>query len=129
MRPSFCTIGVCVYRRLLASPIVKLDRRTRSIWKLSIECFPILDTAPQELRPGRDGDILRNWFRKQTPELRMVPTQIVAAAVAMGSNAVPQPHHFGNQFLSTPAQNVRVHSNTTPMCFHWFSARSTSKWQ
>jgi len=69
--------------------IVSLDRRARSIWKLPIERLTIFDTAPQKLRPGRDGDIFWNWLREQTPELWMEPTQIVAAAVAMGSNAVP----------------------------------------
>jgi hypothetical protein len=52
----------------------------------------------------------------------MEPTQIVAATVAMGSNAVPQPDHFGNQFLSAPAKNVRIHGTITPMCLHRFSA-------
>jgi S1-C subfamily serine protease len=51
----------------------------------------------------------------------MEPTQIVPAAVTVGSNAVPQPHDFGNQLLSTPAQDVRIHDTTTPMCFLRFA--------
>ena len=117
-----CTIGVFVGRRLLTPLIVSLDRRARSIWKLPIERFTISDTAPQKLGPRRDGDIFWNWLWEQTPELWMEPAQIVAATVTMGSNAVPQPDHFGNQLLSAPAQNVRIHGTITPMRFHRFSA-------
>jgi hypothetical protein len=94
---------VCTRRGSLAPTIVSLDQRARSIWKLSIERFPVFDATSQELRPGWHGDIFWNWFRQQAPELWVEPTQIVPAAVAVGSNAIPQPHHFGNEFLSTPA--------------------------
>ena len=114
---SLFAMEVSVRRRLFAPTIISLDQCAWSIWKLPIECLPIFDAASQELRPGRDGNVLWNRFREQAPELWMEPTQIVAAAVTVGSNAVPQPHDFGNQFLSTPAQDVRVHGTTTPMRF------------
>src|SRR5262245_59700203 len=107
--PPLCVVRSSWRRGLLAPAIVSFDQGAQCIWELSIERLPVLDTTSQELRPGWHGDISWDWFRQEAPELWMKPTQIVSAAVAVGSNAIPQPYHFGNEFLSTPAQDVSVH--------------------
>jgi hypothetical protein len=94
--------GPASFADLLECTIDGLDDSAGSIREFPIECLPVLDAASQELRPRRDRNILRKGFRKQAPELRMEPTQIVPAAVPMGANAVPQPHDFGKQLLSSP---------------------------
>src|SRR5262249_26903319 len=89
--------------------VAGLDIRARNIWKFPVECLPILDTAAQKLRPGRDCDILCTRFGKQTPKLWMMPAQIVPTTVAVGTDAGPQPNHLGNQFFSGPVLDVLIH--------------------
>lgn len=91
---------------LPASLVAGFDTGSRSIGKFSIERFPVFDTAAQELRPVGDRDVLRNRFGKQAPKLRVMPAQIVPAAVAMSADAVSQPHHFGNQFFPRPVLEI-----------------------
>src|SRR5262245_23358442 len=85
-----------------SSVLFGLGVRARSIWKFLVECLPVLDAAAQKLGPGRNCDILWNRFGKQTPQLRMMPAQIVPATVAVGADAGPQPHHLSKQFFSGP---------------------------
>src|SRR5215510_16620558 len=70
---------------------------------------PDIYAAAQKLRPGRDCEILRNRFGKQTPKLWMMPAQIVSTTVAVGTDASPQPYHLGNQFFPGPVYDVVIH--------------------
>ena len=79
--------------------LVELGIRPRSIGKLAVERLAIPDAAAQKLGPGRDCNILRNWFGKKTPKLWVMPAQIVPTTVAVSADAVPQSHHLGNQFF------------------------------
>ena len=88
--------GICrCLGRLRA--FVELSIRPWSIGKLSVERLPILDTAAQKLRPVRNGEGFRDRLWQQVPKLRMMPAQIVTAAVAVGANSRAQPDHLGDQ--------------------------------
>ena len=95
-------VGAWVGHPSLLFIIIELGIGARSIGKLPLECLAIPDAAAQKLGPGRDCNILRNWFGKKTPKLWVMPAQIVPTAVAVSADAVPQSHHLGNQFFPGP---------------------------
>src|SRR5579872_879183 len=69
------------------------------IRQLDIERLPVPDTATQELRPCRHGQIRLDRLRKKLPELWMVPTQLMPGAVAMPANPGAQLFYFRHQFV------------------------------
>jgi hypothetical protein len=88
---------------------VELSGRPRSVWKLSVECLSIPDTAAQKLWPVGDREVFRNRLRQKAPELRMMPAQFMTRAVAVGANPRAQPDHLGDQFLSRQGRKIVVH--------------------
>jgi hypothetical protein len=72
-------------------------RAAPGIRQFAIQGFPVLQAAAKKLGPWRHGDILRYRFRQQSPQLRMVPAEIVSAAVASFADSIAQAHHFRNE--------------------------------
>ena len=70
--------GAWVEHTSLLFIMIELLIRARSIGKLPLECLAIPDAAAQELGPGRDCNILRNWFGKKTPKLWMMSCPLLS---------------------------------------------------
>jgi hypothetical protein len=87
---------------------VEFPIRAPSIGEFPVEGRAICDTAAQELRPLGHGKILWDWLRQQAPKLRMVPAQVVTAAVAVSANASTQPDHLGNEFVSREFREIVI---------------------
>jgi hypothetical protein len=79
--------------------------RGRRIGELAIQRLAILDATPKKRRHRYIG---RDRLGQQTPELRVVPAQIVAAAIAVLTNAGAQPLGFDDQFFTGHLQEVFV---------------------
>lgn len=92
---------------------IVLDIRDRSTRKLTIERFSIGDATAEELWPGRHGDVRIDRFRQQTPELWMMPAEIVAGVVPMRPDASPKSLHFGDEHLAVKTLQVLIHRRTS----------------
>ena len=57
--------------------------------------------------------MLRDRFRQQAPELRVMPAQVVPAAVAVGANARAKPGDFGCELIPGQACKVVIHPSPT----------------
>jgi hypothetical protein len=80
-----------------------------SIGLLLVERLSVPNTTPKELGPFRDGDVRRDLFRQEAPELRMMPAQFVPRAVPMRADSGAEPTHFLHQGLAGHCVHVFVH--------------------
>src|SRR5262249_32633551 len=73
-----------------------------------------------EPRPGRHRDRRVDPLRQETPELWMVPAQIVAAGVAMRADALSQPPDLGDQLVAAHSLEIVIKSShgIVPPAFH-----------
>src|SRR5262245_12010481 len=76
--------------------------------QLAVERFAVSQASAQELRPWRDRDFGCHPLGQQTPELGVMPAQIMSAAVPVFTDACPQPLHLGDQRLAGYVQ-ILVH--------------------
>jgi len=91
--------------------------RPRRVGQLLIQGLPIPDAASEELGPfGHHGDRIR-LLGQQAPERRLVPTQLVSAAVPMPADALPQGPDFLDELLACHPAKVFVHdaASTIPI--------------
>ena len=63
----------------------------------------------QKLRPFWHSYVWIDLFRKKSPELGMVPAQLMLGAVAMLANPRPQFLYFRDQFVSRKSFKIFVH--------------------
>jgi hypothetical protein len=84
--------------------ITVLLRDPWCVWQFAIQRFSIFETTSQELRPGRNQDVLSYGLGQQVPQLGMMPAQFVAAAVAMRPNAGSQPPDLRDKFIARKGQ-------------------------
>src|SRR5687768_16693423 len=74
--------------------------RPQRVGRLLVERLPVADAPAHELGPlGHD----REWvgaLRKQRPQGRVVPAQLVAGAVAVLADALTKALHFGQELLA-----------------------------
>src|SRR5512144_1083188 len=61
---------------------------------------PDIDTSPQEVRPRWDCDFRSHTLRQQPPKFRMMPAEIMTAAVAVLSDSSPQPLDLIDQLFA-----------------------------
>lgn len=62
----------------------------RRIWQFAIERLPVSHAAAQELRPGRDGNLRLDALWQQSPELGMMPAELMPAAIPMLPDPRPE---------------------------------------
>src|SRR5215207_4792298 len=74
--------------------------RPRRVRRLLVERLPVPDAAPHELRPVRDHGDRVGLLRQQRPQLRVVPAEFVAGAVAVIPDARTQPFRLGHELLA-----------------------------
>jgi len=84
------------------------DRRVR---KLPLERLPVTQASTDELRPWRNDDLRGELLREETPQLRVMPTQLVAGAVTMSAYSHSQPLHFGDELLAAEPLQIVIHGN------------------
>jgi hypothetical protein len=82
-----------------------LLRGARGSWSSRLA---IADTASQELRPLWDGGHGVGGLGQETPELGVVPAEVVSGAVAMLPNAVPQALLLPDEILMREGIEVSV---------------------
>src|SRR5262249_27926576 len=104
IRCSLAKIGV----RPSGSVILLVQHRR--VGELPLQRFAVLEAAAQKLRPGGNRDRRIDPLGQETPELRMMPAQIVPARVAMLANALSQAPDLRDQFLAVHALEVVVES-------------------
>src|SRR5207245_4540217 len=75
-------VGPLWMRGFTSGLLVELVGGPRRIRELLVQRLPVADAAPQELGPGGDGDPRIERFRHPPPQVRMVPAELVSAAVA-----------------------------------------------
>jgi hypothetical protein len=63
---------------------------------LLIERLPVSDAPLHEPRPVRHGGQRIGRIRQQTPQGRVMPTKFVSRAVAVLTDALPQPLDLGD---------------------------------
>src|SRR5262245_8190098 len=74
--------------------------RSRGVGQLLVEGSAVLDAPLQELRPLRNrGDGIR-LLRKEAPEGRVVPAEILLRAVAVLADAAAQLLRLGNELIA-----------------------------
>src|SRR5262245_25457758 len=95
------------FRRLKASSLIFVVG-TRRVRQFAIKGFAIAQAAAQEFRPWRHGDVGRDALGKQSPEIRMMPAQIVAGAVAVRANTGAQALCFEEQLLAVHPVEVMI---------------------
>jgi hypothetical protein len=84
-------------------------RHPRCVRELRVERLAISHAASHEVRPFWNGDVRIHFLRKQSPQLRMVPTQFLPRAVAMGADSRSQPSHLVCELLSGECFEIFVH--------------------
>src|SRR5258707_850926 len=77
-----------------------------------VERLPIFETPSQKLRPWRHRHLWVDAFRQQTPQLRMMPAQVMPRTIAVGANAGSQSLHLRNQRLAVEAVQIFVHADS-----------------
>jgi hypothetical protein len=82
---------------------------SRSVWQISIERLAVLQTAPEELRPRRNTRQRVALLRKQPPELRVMPAQVMSGAIAMRANAGAQFPDLRDERFTVEVGKVFVH--------------------
>ena len=83
-------------------------RRIRSLF---VEGLAITQTATQELRPLRDGDLRHQGLRQKLPQLRMMPAQFMSGTVAVFADTCPELFNLGDQLLPGHAFKVFIHKD------------------
>jgi hypothetical protein len=91
----------------------KFVRRTRRVGQLFVERLPVTDAAPQELGPGGNGEPRVERLREEPPEVRLVPAQVVSAAVAVSPDPVAEPLHFIDELF--PRERVEIVVHVSPL--------------
>lgn len=76
--------------------------------RLSLKGFPVLDAPPEKFRPGRHGNLRLDPLGQQAPELRMMPTQVMAATIPVLPDSSPEALHLGDQFVPALLQKIVV---------------------
>lgn len=76
--------------------------------KLLIERLTISQTAAQELRPRGDRWQRILVVRQQTPERWMVPAELMASAIAVTANTLPQLAHLSDKLFARHTVDVFV---------------------
>ena len=69
------------------------------------------DTASQELRPLWHGRNRIGPLGEESPERRMVPTQLLSGRVAVGADSLAQTSDLGDQGVARETNEVLVHAN------------------
>ncbi|MBW3578718.1 MAG: hypothetical protein KY462_13455 [Actinobacteria bacterium] len=105
MTPARVTLTASSF---LAWQFVVLDIVNRGAGKLTIERFSVREATAQELRPWRYGNLRIDRLRQQTPELGMMPAEIVARTVPMSTDARPESLHLGDERLAVKALQILV---------------------
>jgi hypothetical protein len=77
--------------------------------ELLVERLAIPQAAFQKLRPVRHDRQGVRLLWQQSPERRMMPTQLMPCAVPMSADAVPESLHLGDQLFARHAIDVVVH--------------------
>src|SRR5262245_25778293 len=92
-----------------SSAIAELIRRAGRVRQLSIERLAIPDAPAQKLRPlGYAGKRIA-FSGQQSPQFRMMPTELVPGTVAVFANSGAQPLHLGNQLFSIQVVEIFIH--------------------
>src|SRR5687768_2874187 len=74
--------------------------RTRCVRQLLIQRLTVANTAAHELRPFRHHGQRILPLGQESPKCRMMPTQLVTAAVAMRANAAAEAADFGDELVT-----------------------------
>src|SRR3954447_15824812 len=61
----------------------------RRVGQFALQRLPIAQAAAQEFRPRRNGHFGRDPIGQQSPEIGMVPAQVVTGAVPVRADACP----------------------------------------
>src|SRR5688572_21697740 len=88
---------------------LEFARGALRVGKLAIERLPIANAAAQELRPGRHGGLRITALGQQTPELGMVPAELVPSAVTMRAYAGAQTAYLGDQLVARRCVEILIH--------------------
>ena len=87
----------------------ELSFRSRCVGQLAVERLAVSQAPPQELRPvghTRNG-IARLW--EQSPQIWMVPAELMARAIPVLPNSGPQPFHFSDERIAIQGRKVFIH--------------------
>ena len=88
---------------------VELVTEPRCARQLLVKGRSVADAAPHELGPFGNGRPSRWGIGEEIPHLRMVPTEIVACAVAMGSDRGSHRSRGLEEFRSVQSIQVLIH--------------------
>ena len=94
-------------KRLLSA--LELVARARRRRQLTIQRFAVLNAAAQELRPRGNAWLRISLLRQQAPESWMVPSQLVAEAVAVLPYARSKPPDILYKSVTIEIGEVFVH--------------------
>src|SRR5262245_10585822 len=108
--PRLAWPSVPIRRKENASAIILLVVH-RSVGGLPVERLAVADAAAHEFRPGRHRDRRLDLLRQQRPHVWVVPAQIVAARVAMGSDRRAELPHLRDQRVTVHAVEVVIHGH------------------
>src|SRR5262245_2097834 len=83
--------------------------RTRRTWNLLIQRLSVAYAAPEKLRPCRHCWLGVLFLGKQSPEIRVMPAQLVARAVTMRTNPLPQLLDFRDELFARHTIEILFH--------------------
>jgi hypothetical protein len=93
--------------------------RSRSTARLLIKRLSILHAASNELRPLRHYGNGIGLFRKESPERRMVPAELMPGAVTMLTDTPSQHPHLINELLTRHPFEVFIHTSSDVVGLPW----------
>lgn len=91
----------------LTSVVLDFGHRRRR--QFTIQGFSVLDASPQKIRPRWNCDFRSHTLRQQPPKVGMMPAEIMTAAVAVLSDASPQPLDLIDQLFTGHSVQIFVH--------------------
>jgi hypothetical protein len=81
----------------LSAVVFLVDPRSQR--KLLIQRLAIAETSSKELRPGGYVGYRVGGLRQETPQMRVMPAEIVPSAVPVPTDSVAEPDHLRDEFL------------------------------
>lgn len=77
-------------------------------WEVGLEGLAIADAASQELWPLRHAWERISGFGQETPELWMMPAEVMASAVPVLADSLPQTPHLKDELVARKGLKISV---------------------
>ena len=104
------------YSREVASQASRFSRCTRHACaeprQLPVERLAVAQASAKELRPVGDTGLRIGLFWQQSPQLRVMPAELLPRTVAVGPDALAQPPDLGYERVAIEGRQIVVHGFT-----------------